>query len=220
MAALWILSPLGFHGDSRPQRAYDVPFQSQLGWEVQQLRARVAWVAEVAILTWNYKTQDDSIRHIGPMAQDFRAAFGLGEDDKRITTIDADGVALAAIQALYKLVDGEDAGRGVGAKALRALGIAVEDAAGNFRGAHEVMLDLADVFRELPDGPEKSRLAIEVFGRSGVALIPTLNKGREGLRALVPELDDLAPASARPPAASRRPSARRRAASRARYATR
>jgi hypothetical protein len=38
------------------------------------------------------------------MARVFRAALGLGEDDKRITTIDADGVALAAIQALYRLV--------------------------------------------------------------------------------------------------------------------
>jgi predicted lipoprotein len=39
---------------------------------------------------------------MGPMAQDFYAAFGLGEDDKHIDTVDADGVALAAIQALYR----------------------------------------------------------------------------------------------------------------------
>jgi len=56
------------------------------------------------VLTWNYKTQDASIRHMGPMAQDFYAAFGLGEDDKRISTIDADGVALAGVQALYRMV--------------------------------------------------------------------------------------------------------------------
>jgi hypothetical protein len=37
------------------------------------------------------------------MAQDFRAAFGLGEDDKHISTVDAEGVALAGVQALYKL---------------------------------------------------------------------------------------------------------------------
>ncbi len=41
---------------------------------------------------------------MGPVAQDFRAAFGLGEDDKHISTVDADGVALAAIQALYRQV--------------------------------------------------------------------------------------------------------------------
>jgi len=58
-------------------------------------------LAEVPISTWSYKTQDPTIRHIGPMAQDFYAAFGVGEDERRISTVDADGVALAAIQGLY-----------------------------------------------------------------------------------------------------------------------
>ncbi|MGZ8243194.1 tail fiber domain-containing protein [Methylomagnum sp.] len=62
-------------------------------------------VAALPMQTWNYKTQADDIRHIGPMAQDFRAAFQLGENDKTIATVDADGVALAAIQGLYKLVE-------------------------------------------------------------------------------------------------------------------
>ena len=43
-------------------------------------------------------------RHVGPTAQDFREAFGLGLDAKSIGTIDADGVALAAIQGLYELL--------------------------------------------------------------------------------------------------------------------
>ena len=61
----------------------------------------LARLASVPVSTWSYTSQDPSIRHMGPMAQDFRAAFGLGEDDKHISTVDADGVALAAIQALY-----------------------------------------------------------------------------------------------------------------------
>jgi hypothetical protein len=64
----------------------------------------LASLAEVPITTWNYKAQDASIRHMGPMAQDFYAAFGLGESDTSITTVDADGVALAAIQGLYELL--------------------------------------------------------------------------------------------------------------------
>lgn len=60
-------------------------------------------LASIPIQTWNYKSQDAAIRHIGPVAQDFYAAFGLGEDDKHISTIDADGVALAAIQGLDSL---------------------------------------------------------------------------------------------------------------------
>jgi hypothetical protein len=59
--------------------------------------------------TWTAKGQDPSIRHIGPMAQDFAAAFGLGEDDTHIATIDAEGVALAAIQGLYQVVQDKQA---------------------------------------------------------------------------------------------------------------
>ncbi|NOG55161.1 MAG: hypothetical protein HND57_12705 [Planctomycetes bacterium] len=61
-------------------------------------------VSAIPMTTWNYKSQDPSIRHMGPMAQDFSAAFGLGADELRINTIDADGVALAAIQGLHSLV--------------------------------------------------------------------------------------------------------------------
>lgn len=61
-------------------------------------------LSRVPIQTWNYKTDPASVRHIGPMAQDFKAAFGLnGEDDTHISSIDAQGVALAAIQGLYEL---------------------------------------------------------------------------------------------------------------------
>ena len=58
-------------------------------------------VAQLPIHTWRYKAEDPEIRHLGPVAQDFRAAFGLGTDDKHIGTLDAEGVALAAIQALH-----------------------------------------------------------------------------------------------------------------------
>jgi hypothetical protein len=65
-------------------------------------------LSALPIRTWNYKTDDDSVRHIGPVAQDFRAAFNLGTNDKTISTIDADGVALASIQALYHLMQEKD----------------------------------------------------------------------------------------------------------------
>jgi hypothetical protein len=60
----------------------------------------LAKIARMPVREWNYKAQDASIRHVGPTAQDFHAAFGLGEDPKRISTIDADGIALAAVKAL------------------------------------------------------------------------------------------------------------------------
>jgi hypothetical protein len=54
------------------------------------------------ITNWSYKTEGEGVRHIGPMAQDFAAAFRVGSDDTHITTIDESGVALAAIQQLYR----------------------------------------------------------------------------------------------------------------------
>ena len=56
------------------------------------------------ITTWSYIDDPDRARHMGPMAQDFAAAFGLGASDRTIFQIDADGVQLAAIQALYERV--------------------------------------------------------------------------------------------------------------------
>ena len=57
-------------------------------------------VASLPISRWSYKSER-GVRHVGPMAQDFYAAFRVGEDDKHITSIDEDGVALAAIKALH-----------------------------------------------------------------------------------------------------------------------
>jgi len=63
-------------------------------------RAVLEKVAALPMTTWNLKSQPKEIRHIGPMAQDFHAAFKVGEDDRHISSSDADGVALAAIQGL------------------------------------------------------------------------------------------------------------------------
>lgn len=66
-------------------------------------------LSELPIQTWNYKWNDASVRHIGPMAQDFAATFAVGEDDKHICPVDAQGVAFAAIQGLYWIVKEKDA---------------------------------------------------------------------------------------------------------------
>lgn len=55
---------------------------------------------ELPVSTWSYSSQHPDIRHIGPVAQDFYQAFGYGESETQISTVDADGVSLAAIQGL------------------------------------------------------------------------------------------------------------------------
>lgn len=71
-------------------------------------REVLAKVAALPISRWSYKESDGST-HLGPVAQDFHQAFGLGVDDKSIATVDADGVALAAIQGLNQVVKEKEA---------------------------------------------------------------------------------------------------------------
>jgi hypothetical protein len=75
--------------------------------DVNQLQI-LEMVVNIPISEWNYKSQDASIRHIGPTSQDFFTAFGAGEDEFHISSVDADGVSLAAIQGLYQLVEEKD----------------------------------------------------------------------------------------------------------------
>jgi hypothetical protein len=63
----------------------------------------LAKLAALPISTWSYEWEPD-VPHLGPMAQDFAAAFGLGGDDTKIHLLDANGVTMVSIQALYRRV--------------------------------------------------------------------------------------------------------------------
>jgi hypothetical protein len=66
----------------------------------------LAKVAALPLTEWNYKDGTAEVRHVGPMAQDFHAAFGLdGKDDRHISVVDEGGVALAAIQGLNQKLE-------------------------------------------------------------------------------------------------------------------
>ena len=73
--------------------------------EPQEILARVT---KLPLQEWTYKADAPESRHLGPVAEDFRAAFGLGEDDKHIAPMDAAGVALASIQAMHGLMEDKD----------------------------------------------------------------------------------------------------------------
>jgi hypothetical protein len=91
-------------------------FAGGAGWSCTSdanLKERFAPVDAAAVLdrlvampvtTWSMRGDADATPHLGPTAQDFHAAFGLGGDDTTINTADAQGVALAAIQGLHALV--------------------------------------------------------------------------------------------------------------------
>jgi hypothetical protein len=66
-------------------------------------------VVELPITTWRYRQGEGSIRHMGPMAEDFWNAFHVGYGDRTIADLDARGVELAAIQGMHRLVQQKDA---------------------------------------------------------------------------------------------------------------
>jgi hypothetical protein len=62
-------------------------------------------LAQVPVSEWRYREEGADVRHIGPMAQDFYEAFGLGDSERHIHPVDANGVSMAAIQALYRRIE-------------------------------------------------------------------------------------------------------------------
>ena len=74
-----------------------------------------------------------------------------------------------------------------GSAALKALGVSAVDASGQIRPTEQVLLDLADKFADMPDGADKAALAVKLFGKEGMSLIPMLNQGRNGITALMEE---------------------------------
>ncbi|OUL37786.1 hypothetical protein BV372_00030 [Nostoc sp. T09] len=65
-------------------------------------------IADLPITTRKYNNQDQTIRHIGPIAKDFATTFNVGGSDRLINVVDANGVVLAAIQALYQKLQAQD----------------------------------------------------------------------------------------------------------------
>lgn len=80
----------------------------------------------------------------------------------------------------------EDAARG-----FSAVGVEFKNQDGTLRSTDQVLLDLAERFKAMPDGAEKTALAVQLFGKSGAELIPFLNQGRDGINELAAEMQAL-----------------------------
>lgn len=96
------------------------------------------------------------------------------------------GLRRLATRMLEAATGTEDA-----ARSFAAIGVAFQNQDGTLRATDQVLLDLSDRFQAMPDGAEKTALAVELFGKSGADLIPFLNQGREGIGALTTELQAL-----------------------------
>jgi phage-related protein len=76
-------------------------------------------------------------------------------------------------------------------KAVKGMGVAYRDARGKMKPMDQILPGIADKFAKMPNGPEKTALAMKLFGKGGAAMIPMLNKGSAGLKAMAAESDKL-----------------------------
>ena len=76
-------------------------------------------------------------------------------------------------------------------KAVKGMGVAYRDANGKMKPMDKILPGIADKFAKMPNGPEKTALAMKLFGKGGAAMIPMLNKGSAGLKAMAAESDKL-----------------------------
>lgn len=97
---------------------------------------------------------------------------------------DVTGTNANQVEALNLQVKGYTKSLGDAATPLEKLGVATKDAAGNARPMSEVFLDVADKFKGMQNGADKTQLAVELFGKQGTKLLPILNKGSDGIKEM------------------------------------
>jgi len=97
---------------------------------------------------------------------------------------DIEGVGKAMGKLAKGMYEAATTGKGPASEALRSLGISAVDANGKLRGTDQVMLDVADRFKQMPDGAQKAALAVQLFGKAGADMIPMLNEGRQAIEGL------------------------------------
>lgn len=90
---------------------------------------------------------------------------------------------------MEEIASGDKAG--VAARSMAALGVSVTDASGRMKNAEQVMLEISDKFAGMQDGAGKTALAMNIFGKSGAAMIPLLNGGAEAIRQQKIEAEQL-----------------------------
>jgi lambda family phage tail tape measure protein len=108
----------------------------------------------------------------------------------KLSDVSTEGLTKALQKLSVAMFDSQVIGE-EGSAALKALGVSATEVNGQIRPTEQVLLDLADKFSAMPDGAEKAALAVKLFGKEGLAIIPFLNQGRVGITALMEEAQRL-----------------------------
>ena len=124
-----------------------------------------------------------------------QVGVGVAELSRLRHAADLSGVSFDGLKSSIGIMNRNlvdlNGGGNAATKALAQMGIAARGTDGKVKSTTQIMTEMADVFQRMPDGAEKSALAMAVFGRSGAQLIPMLNQGADAIREVMGEADEL-----------------------------
>jgi hypothetical protein len=121
------------------------------------------------------------------LSTEFLSTFGYAAN---MSNVETESLNNALIKFSKNLVDAAEGGKETSA-AFRSLGISAVDSQGNIIGTEEALMRVADQFQKMPDGAQKTKLALDLFGKSAAPLIPLLNEGSAGINKMREEAQRL-----------------------------
>lgn len=152
-----------------------------------------AGVAAMGALSFAVKGAIDHFDDMAKTAQ--RVGLTVEEITRLKYAADLSGVSIGSlstgVQRLSRnMADIAAGAKGPAAEAMKALGISATDTTGKLRSSQDVLYELADKFQSMPDGANKTAMAIAILGRAGADMIPLLNGGSQALRDMASESDN------------------------------
>lgn len=152
-----------------------------------------AFVASTAAISVFVKMQIDAADKMGEAAEkagitaESLSALGYAAEMSGSTQDNMTSALIKLSKQMSEAAMGSESAK----RAFESIGVSVLDASGNLKSADTVFKEVAQRFSEIPNGVEKTSAAIDIFGKSGADLIPTLNNGADGLQAMANEAQRL-----------------------------
>lgn len=190
-----VKTQLVIEGKNNAKGAIDQATKQIMGLDAAAVKAGAALAAtfSVALVTkWVSSALQavDTTRKLAQQAGVATDAFSGLQFAAKQSGVGAQELS-ATLGKLGKAARDSTKGAGAQAEAFASLGISATDASGKLKGADVLLSEIADSFQGIPDGALKSSLAMDLMSESGVKLIPLLNGGSEGIKALTDQAQRL-----------------------------
>jgi hypothetical protein len=146
------------------------------------LRALVPLATGAGLITLAKNSMDNAAKMFDLSQKTGVSVEALSRFSKaaKVSGTDVEGVTKALVKLSKGLIEAKN-GQGQAGEALKSMGISATDASGKLKDTDQIMLEISNKFKAMPNGAEKTALALQLFGRSGADLIPMLNMGGEAI---------------------------------------